>query len=154
MKQSLLTLFLTGVLLVVFAAGFAGLRPLGAGDTKHTDKARPAAQKPTQAPPSNTPPKKIEIALDKATDVALPKIANDLEPAVFKTADGKAGWVVRIPGGRPIATPAFADGMVFAGGGYGSHGFYAFYPENGDLACEIQTPAHRPPPPCSEPRPL
>ena len=139
MKQRLLTLFLTGVLLVVFAAGFHRLLPLWAGDTKHTDKAQPAAQKPTQAPPSNTPPKKIEIALDKATDVALPKIANDLEPAVFKTADGKAGWVVRIPGGRPIATPAFADGMVFVGGGYGSHEFYAFNAETGDLVWKMQT---------------
>src|SRR5260370_7302625 len=112
MKQSLLTLFLTGVLLVVFAAGFHRLLPLWAGDTKHTDKAQPAAQKPTQAPPSNTPPKKIEIALDKATDVALPKIANDLEPAVFNTADGKAQSVLRIPEGLPIPTPPFPHALL------------------------------------------
>src|SRR5260370_15276477 len=141
MKQRLLTLFRPGVLLVIAAAGFHRLLPLWAGDTKHPDKTQPAIQKPTQAPPSNTPPKKIEIALDKATDVALPKIANDLEPAVFKTADGKAGWVVRIPGGRPIATPAFADGMAFVGGGYGSHAIDAFHAQNSDRAVEIRTNA-------------
>src|SRR5260370_8961441 len=137
MKQRLLTLFLGGVWVVVFAAGFHRLLPLWAGDTKHTDKAQPAAQKPTQAPPSNTPPKKIEIALDKATDVALPKIANDLEPAVFKTADGKAGWGVRIPGGRPIATPAFAAGMVCVGGGDGSQHIYAIHAETGTLILKM-----------------
>jgi outer membrane protein assembly factor BamB len=36
------------------------------------------------------------------------------------------GWKVRIPGGRPLASPAIADGKVFVGGGFGSHEFYAF----------------------------
>lgn len=36
------------------------------------------------------------------------------------------GWKVRLPGGRPLATPAVADGRVFLGGGFGSYEFYAF----------------------------
>ena len=84
-------------------------------------------------------PKRIEIALDHATDVALPRIAADLKPVAFKTSDGKTGWEVRVPGGRPIATPAFADGMIFVGGGYGSHEFYAFNADTGDLVWKMQT---------------
>ncbi|HXN46700.1 MAG TPA: PQQ-binding-like beta-propeller repeat protein [Bryobacteraceae bacterium] len=45
----------------------------------------------------------------------------------FRSTDGKiTGWKVRIPGNRPLATPAIADGKVFVGGGFGSHEFYAF----------------------------
>ncbi len=44
----------------------------------------------------------------------------------FRSGDGKiTGWKATIPGGRPLATPAFADGKVFFGGGFGSHEFYA-----------------------------
>ncbi len=136
MKQRFCTLLLSGALLAV-AASFHRPAALWAGDTKHTDNQASAAQKPASTNPA--PLKKIEIALDHATDVALPKIAGDLKPAAFKTADGKSGWVVRVPGGRPIATPAFADGMVFVGGGYGSHEFYAFNAETGDLVWKMQT---------------
>lgn len=106
--------------LALFAAAFQALVPLWAGEV-------------TQSP------KKIEIALDHATDVALPKIAGDLKPVAFKTSDAKTGWAVRVPGGRPIATPAFADGMIFVGGGYGSHEFYAFNAETGDLVWKMNT---------------
>lgn len=81
----------------------------------------------------------ISIDLDQASPVALPKVSQNLKPARFQTADGKTGWVLRIPGDRPIATPAYADGMVFVGGGYGSHEFYAFNAESGDLVWKINT---------------
>jgi outer membrane protein assembly factor BamB len=84
-------------------------------------------------------PPKIEIHLDSASQVPLPQLAHDLKPAAFTTADGRAGWVLKIPGNRPIATPAYADGMVFVGGGYGSHEFYAFNAETGDLVWKIAT---------------
>jgi outer membrane protein assembly factor BamB len=47
-------------------------------------------------------------------------------PKPFTSKEGKAGWSVLIPGGRPLATPALADGKVFLGGGFGSYEFYAF----------------------------
>ncbi len=48
------------------------------------------------------------------------------EAVPFRSADGKTtGWKVSIPGKRPLATPAFADGKIFVGGGFGSHEFYA-----------------------------
>src|SRR5579859_7716045 len=138
MKQRFLILALCSAAVAVAAGGFHRATALWAGNTKHTDNHQASAtQKPASSDPA--PPKKIEIALDHATDVALPKIASDLKPVAFKTADGRSGWVVRVPGGRPIATPAFADGMVFVGGGYGSHEFYAFNAETGDLVWKIQT---------------
>jgi Ca-activated chloride channel family protein len=49
------------------------------------------------------------------------------DPVAFRSKDGgNQGWKVVIPGGRPLATPAVADGKVFLGGGFGSHEFYAF----------------------------
>src|SRR5262245_55176049 len=54
-----------------------------------------------------------QIDLSKALKLNLPAAARDLEAASFATPDGRSGWVLRIPGGRPIATPAYADGMLF-----------------------------------------
>ena len=48
-------------------------------------------------------------------------------PVSFVSKDGRIkGWRVVIPGNRPLATPAVADGRVFLGGGFGSNEFYAF----------------------------
>ncbi len=80
-----------------------------------------------------------KIDLSKAMNVNLPATSRDLEAASFGTADGKTGWVLRLPGGRPIATPAYADGMLFVGGGYGSHEFYAVDSETGKIIWKIQT---------------
>jgi Ca-activated chloride channel family protein len=58
----------------------------------------------------------------------------------FTTPDGRfTGWKSVIPGGRPLATPAVADGRVFLGGGFGSHEFYALDAATGDLAWEHRT---------------
>jgi Ca-activated chloride channel family protein len=72
-------------------------------------------------------------------NVNLPVANRDLEAVSFGTPDGKAGWVLRLPGGRPIATPAYADGMLYVGGGYGSHEFYAVDSETGRIVWKIQT---------------
>src|SRR2546425_4835395 len=80
-----------------------------------------------------------QIDLSKAMNVNLPATSRDLEAVSFGTPDGKNGWVLRLPGGRPIATPAFADGMLFVGGGYGSHEFYAVDSETGKIIWKIQT---------------
>jgi len=85
------------------------------------------------------PVKQIQIDLDKAITVALPELNGDLRPAEFKTADGKTGWVVRLPGNRPIATPAYSDGKLFLGGGYGSHEFYAINADTGVVVWQIKT---------------
>src|SRR5262249_28975467 len=66
-----------------------------------------------------------KIDLRAAVNVNLPSPARNLEAVSYETPDGKTGWVLRLPGNRPIATPAYADGMLFVGGGYGSHEFYA-----------------------------
>ena len=115
---------------VVLAATFAHY-PVGATGAKPSDK-------PSAAHPA-TPPKPVEIDLDHAPEVALPEIGRDLKPYEFKTSDGKAGWVVRIPGARPIATPAYADGMIFVGGGYGGNAFYAFNASTGEMAWKFNT---------------
>jgi Ca-activated chloride channel homolog len=83
--------------------------------------------------------KQIQIDLDKAAAFDLPEAKNDLTAVSFKTPDGRQGWVMRIPGSRPIATPAYADGMIFVGGGYGSHEFYAIDAETGRVVWQMQT---------------
>jgi Ca-activated chloride channel family protein len=79
------------------------------------------------------------IDLSAAMNVNLPTPRQDLVAASFGTPDGRSGWVLRLPGGRPIATPAYADGMLFVGGGYGSHEFYAVDAETGRIIWKIQT---------------
>ena len=61
-------------------------------------------------------------------------------PSPFQSADGRLrGWKVVLPGRHPLATPAFADGRVFVGGGFGSYEFYAFDAFTGKLLWEYQT---------------
>ncbi|HVF68339.1 MAG TPA: PQQ-binding-like beta-propeller repeat protein [Pyrinomonadaceae bacterium] len=104
-------------------------------------EAQTQAELKAAATPSATPaaavPKQIKIDLGAAVKVPLPAGVKDLEPAAFKTSDGKTGWVVRVPGGRPLATPAYSDGMLFVGGGYGSHEFYAFDAKTGRMVWKV-----------------
>jgi outer membrane protein assembly factor BamB len=61
-------------------------------------------------------------------------------PVPFVPSDGTIrGWKVAIPGNRPLATPAVADGRVFLGGGFGSYEFYAFDAATGRIAWQHQT---------------
>jgi len=61
-------------------------------------------------------------------------------PVSFQPRDGKVrGWKVSIPGQRPLATPAVAEGKVFLGGGFGSYEFYALDAETGRVAWQYQT---------------
>ncbi|PWU03052.1 MAG: hypothetical protein C5B53_00980 [Candidatus Melainabacteria bacterium] len=84
-------------------------------------------------------PKKFEVDLDSATPLPLPTPKFELKATVFRTPDSKEGWVIKIPGNRPIATPAYWEGMLFVGGGYGSHEFYAFDAESGRLVWQYRT---------------
>ena len=92
-----------------------------------------------QAAASPHPVKEIEIDLDKGMAVKIPAIAKDLQVVSFNTPDSKQGWAIRIPGSFPIATPAYADGLIFVGGGYGSHEFYALDAESGRVVWKMQT---------------
>ena len=90
------------------------------------------------ASPTDPPPTCV-IDLDQAVAVDLPPGEKDLSPSRFVAPDGRPGWSLRIPGKRPIATPAYADGLLFVGGGYGSYEFYAFHALTGELAWKIRT---------------
>ena len=83
--------------------------------------------------------KELKIDLNKSVEVKLPEFKGELKPVAFRTKDGREGWAVKIPGGRPIATPAYADGRLFVGGGYGSHEFYAFDAKTGRLVWQMKT---------------
>jgi outer membrane protein assembly factor BamB len=67
----------------------------------------------------------------------LPRV----DPATpFRTKDDAIrGWKVTIPGGRPLATPAVAGGLLFLGGGFGSYDFYAFDADTGRVVWQHQT---------------
>lgn len=62
-----------------------------------------------------------------------------LKAEIIADASGRLGWRVRIPGSRPLATPAIARGKVFLGGGFGSHEFYAFDLDTGRPAWSLRT---------------
>jgi outer membrane protein assembly factor BamB len=67
----------------------------------------------------------------------LPKVE---PPVAFASPDGRTtGWRVTVPGRRPLATPALADGRLFLGGGFGSYDFYAFDADSGRVAWQYQT---------------
>jgi outer membrane protein assembly factor BamB len=83
--------------------------------------------------------RELKIDLNQATEVEVPAVHKDLEVAWFKLPDQHEGWVVSLPGKRPIATPAYADGRIFVGGGYGSHEFYAFEAKTGKKIWEMHT---------------
>ncbi len=51
----------------------------------------------------------------------------------FESSSGFKGWKVHVPDGKPLATPAVADGVVYVGGGFGTYDFYAFDAGNGNL---------------------
>src|ERR1700674_1583049 len=114
-----------------------GVSALLMPDSRQEVKTAPTAASKAADGPVKTIAQRIDLSA--ATNVNLPEISRDLEPVSFGTPDGKNGWVLRLPGGRPIATPAFADGMLFVGGGYGSHEFYAVDSETGKIIWRIQT---------------
>jgi hypothetical protein len=61
-----------------------------------------------------------------------------LNPSPFRSPDGRVtGWKITIPGNRPLASPAIAEGKVFVGGGFGSHVFYAFDAATGRAALDL-----------------
>ncbi len=125
---TLLALGIAATVLAITAAGPApGSRPTPAL-AGHADSAATA---------SNA--RQVELDLDRASAITLPALTKDLEATAFRTADGRGGWALRIPGGRPIATPAYADGRIFVGGGYGSNEFYAFDAATGKVAWQIHT---------------
>jgi Ca-activated chloride channel homolog len=80
-------------------------------------------------------PKKAKKGLGQAVQATTPQQQPAPQaaraPEAFKSAEGKTGWRVVIPGNRALATPAIAQGKVFLGGGFGSHEFYALNAETG-----------------------
>jgi Ca-activated chloride channel homolog len=130
-SQWTLSLCLSLGLLVVCAAVLAG-------DPQQGASANPS---PLPKPPAPQTAKAAVQRLDlaAATNVDLPASSGDLRAVAFRTSDGKTGWMLRLPGGRPIATPAYADGMLFIGGGYGSHEFYAVDADSGKVIWKMQT---------------
>jgi outer membrane protein assembly factor BamB len=68
---------------------------------------------------------------------SLPRV---VPPVAWQSKDGlRNGWKVTIPGGRPLATPAVADGRLFLGGGFGSYDFYALDAATGHVVWQYQT---------------
>jgi Ca-activated chloride channel family protein len=48
-------------------------------------------------------------------------------------------WKLSLPGGSPLATPAFAQGKLYLGGGFGSFQFYCIDAESGKIVWEYKT---------------
>ena len=60
-------------------------------------------------------------------------------PSVFKTPDGRRGWKLHLHENKPLATPAYWDGMIFVGGGFGSYEFYALDATTGKVIWRFHT---------------
>ncbi len=57
------------------------------------------------------------------------------------TFDGdRRGWFARVPGTQALLTPAYADGKVFLGGGFGSSQFYAYNARSGQALWAASAP--------------
>src|SRR5215211_3353587 len=124
---------------LILRIGLTGLL-MAFGLLGYTQQDRASAyQNQASENPRNAQFKQLKINLDRANEVALPKQGSDLKPIPFQTADGRQGWTINLPGQRPIATPAYWNGMVFVGGGYGSHEFYAFNAQTGAVIWKIKT---------------
>jgi outer membrane protein assembly factor BamB len=77
------------------------------------------------------------MQLDPSLRGKMPRVN---PPVSFHDKDAAIrGWMVAIPGRRPLATPAIANGFVLLGGGFGSYEFYAFDAKTGRLAWQHQT---------------
>lgn len=79
------------------------------------------------------------IDLDQALQVHIPRSKEPLKPQSFDGPRGNGNWSVQISNYRPIATPAYENGFLFVGGGYGTFGFYAFDAMTGQLVWRIKT---------------
>jgi Ca-activated chloride channel family protein len=64
---------------------------------------------------------------------------HSLFPEQVKFQSGRKGWKLQLLGNRPIATVAYADGLVFVGGGYGSYEFYAIDASSGKVQWMYRT---------------
>jgi outer membrane protein assembly factor BamB len=87
-----------------------------------------AAQQQVPAVPTFAARKGGQLA-----ELAVPK------PLAFTTPDGRRGWKQKIPGGRPLTTPAVAGGVLYVGGGFGSHEFYALDARTGARVWSFRT---------------
>jgi Ca-activated chloride channel family protein len=77
------------------------------------------------------------MKIDPSLREKLPHVA---PPVPWQSKDGlRNGWKVTIPGQRPLATPAVADGRLFLGGGFGSYDFYALDAATGHVLWQYQT---------------
>lgn len=91
-----------------------------------------------EQPKSNA--RHVTLDLDRAVRIAIPQDPRSpLQPGSFEIPGARRGWVLQFPGARPVATPAYEDGRLFVGGGYGSHAFYAFDAASGELAWQLRT---------------
>ncbi|MBV8878809.1 MAG: PQQ-like beta-propeller repeat protein, partial [Planctomycetaceae bacterium] len=73
--------------------------------------------------------------------VALPYSPEQVGPdaGAFTTKEGRKGWKIAIPGGRPLTGPAVHDGKLFLGGGFGSTEFYCVEAATGKILWEYKT---------------
>jgi outer membrane protein assembly factor BamB len=77
------------------------------------------------------------MKIDPSLRGRLPRV---MPPVPWQSKDGlRNGWKVPIPGRRPLATPAVAEGRLFLGGGFGSYDFYALDAASGHGLWQYQT---------------
>jgi outer membrane protein assembly factor BamB len=106
--------------------------------TKQRTRSEARQRQRTQEEPQQAEPT-ARLDLKTVPVCQVPESSEPLRPERFETPDGKPGWVVRLPENRPLATPAFGQGKLFLGGGYGSYSFYSLDLLTGKVDWQIRT---------------
>ena len=72
------------------------------------------------------------------TDIKIPEPAFALRAETFSLSDGRQGWVIKV-GKDWLETPTYSSGILFLGGGFASHDFFALNANNGRLIWHVNT---------------
>lgn len=97
---------------------------------------------PVAPPVREARTKANDAVLDLGADRPLVKVSLPTPPrggaAAFTFADGRKGWIARIPDAAALPAPAYGDGRIFVSGGLESTSVYALDAESGRLTWAAQ----------------
>jgi Ca-activated chloride channel family protein len=75
----------------------------------------------------------LDLGADRpAVAIAVPRVPR-AATARFDFADGKRGWITRLPVGQHLPSAAYGGGRVYVSGGFDTTAFYALDAEDGRL---------------------
>src|SRR5574337_232806 len=89
-----------------------GALALAAGAGSYFAFTKDKATKPI-SPQPKVPFSIQEGRIDLLERIPVEAALEPLKPRAFATTSGRQGWRVRLPGARPLATPAVSQGSIY-----------------------------------------